>query len=162
MYFDHIYPLPQLLQTALGSGACSVVWSTTHWGFHHEGKLALIRSYSMPTAPSWGRASGSPCYTPCWDFLLLEPAEALCELPPPLWIQMDPTLPVCRKPLWLEVIHRVWILHSLPSPGKMLDSGGRDVRQTSYWGPIIPQSLMLERGLRGSGWGAAFSWDVAS
>lgn len=164
MYFDHIYPLPQLLPTAPGSGAFSVVWSTAHWGFHHEGKLALISSYSMPTAPSWGRAFKAHLailhagVSSCWS--LHRPCvschrhcEFRCTLPfrcaeNPFGLKLATISGSCTL---CHFLGRSWIL------------GGRDVRQTSsYRGPNIPQSLMLERGLRGSGWGASFSWDVAS
>lgn len=162
MYFDHIYPFPQLFPASLGSGALSAVWSTTHWGFHHEGKLALVSSYSMPTAPSWGRAFRLTLPYSMLGFPLAWACTGLVWAATTMWIQMSPTLPVCRKPLWLDVIHHLWICNSLPSPGKILDSGGQGCEADFLLrGPTF-QSLMLERGLRGSGWGASFSWDVAS
>ena len=92
MYFDHIYPLPQLLPTAPGSGAFSVVWSTAHWGFHLEGKLVLISSYSMPIAPSWGRAFRLTLPYSMLGFPLAQAATATVnsDVPYPSGVQKTP------------------------------------------------------------------------
>lgn len=91
--------------------------------------LAAIQCQQLPAG---GGLSGSPCHTPCWGFLLLEPAQAWCELPPPCEFRCPLPFQCAENPFGLmlsTISGSATLCHLL---GRSLVLGGRDVRRTSY------------------------------